>query len=177
MTTEKRCHWALVLTPLDRLAEVPIYGKVLSAIIGVMALMYQDLLAGILLLLVCSGAIDYFLGRHAARRAGVYDPQLAQAGALTKVSAILMVCLIRGFEFWATQNHVPGLGVTDGIVSSTLATGLFIMDLESIEHHRILLHARPIPGFSQVIAWLRALERRMLPEPPASPPTPEQHRP
>lgn len=168
-----RMFSVLVVTPIERISELPIYGKLVGAVIALASLLFSDLLAGIFTLLVASNSIDYYLGRHVAKRKKVYDPVLAQAGALSKISAILMVMLLRGFEFWATSNHVPGVGLTRGTISAAIATGLFILDLESIEHHRTFIGAKPIPGFSHVVAWLRAIEARLL---PTLPPLPVEHR-
>lgn len=167
---------AILLTPLSRIAEVPLYGKILGVVAGLVSWIFADLLAGILALLVLSGALDYILGRHIAKRRGVYDPLLAQAGALSKLSAILMLALLRGFEFWATAHTIPGIGATHGAISAALATGLFVLDLESIEHHRTFIGARPIPGFSHVVAWLRAIETRLLPVLPSDAPAPPPRR-
>ncbi len=164
---------ALILTPLDRVHDVPIYARVFGLLGAAATLLQSDLLTGLLALLVASGALDYFLGRACAKRAGVYDPLLARAGMLTKLAAIFMLFLIRGFEYWAMYHAIPGIGTTRGGISSALAVGLFVMDLESIEHHRVFLEARPIPGFSRLVAFLRSVERRMLPLPAATPPPPE----
>lgn len=154
----------LIGVPLDRFAEMGGVARFFSVVIGaLLTLLNKEALAGILLLVLASSIVDHYVSRVAATRAGVYDPLLGRIALLTKFSAFAMVLLVRGFEWWGAVQHIPGLGATKGFISCALAVGLFVMDLESIEHARIALKARPIPGFSRLVAYMRDVELRLFP--------------
>lgn len=156
----------VILVPVERIQDSPAYARVLAFAAALVSAVLADLFTGMLALLCASSAVDYYVGRKVARLKGKYRPEVARAGAYSKVGGILLLLLVRFFTFYLARH---GILDTRGFVATGLAVGLFVVDLESIEHHRKRLGARPIPGLSQALGWMRGLQDRMLPpDPPAA---------
>lgn len=151
-------------TAFARLVEVPGYGWAAGFLTSLLAFMGRDPFAGILSLLLASNAIDWYYGRVAARHGQRFEPQRSSAGWHSKMIGLLLLLLIRGFESYAMRHIGMELPSLFAVLP---AVALFVSDLESIDHHRTALGARPIPVLSRSIQFLRAWEERKYP--PATP--------
>jgi hypothetical protein len=149
----------VVTVPISRLLEVPTAARLVALLFALLQLAWNDTLTGLFFVLLGSSVLDYVLGRACAKKAKRYDPRLAHDGALVKVSGIAILFIIRGFEAWATSR---GFVATHGAIAAAVGVSLLLLDVESIENHRIFLGARPIPLLSRVIAWMHGVEARLL---------------
>jgi hypothetical protein len=157
---------AALVAPFHRIDEAPLWGKLLGAVGGLGAFLITDLFTSALFLIVASGAYDYFLGTRIARLRGTYDSLMAHAGALSKVSGVALMMLVRMSEHWMLT---AGLVNTRGWIAAALTLSLFAVDLESIQQKREELGARPVPGLSTLTHWLHQVISRVLPETPQFP--------
>lgn len=173
MTTSNRPIAQALIAPFERLFEAPLYAKLLATVSGALSILQSDILTLILIALMGASIWDTIVGRAAAKKRGeMVDAQTARAGFLTKVTGLVLVLLIRFFEYWGEANEIPGLGALNGSLAAGVSVALFVMELESIEGHRVSLGARPIPGFSALIRVMRAIEGRLLVVTnPTAPPT------
>jgi phage-related holin len=160
--SESRLAFNAFLTPLMRLDETPAWGKMLGALLAVWHYVTHDLFGGVLFLVFITGAADYLFGVRAAKHAGTYDPRIAHAGFIGKLSGMVLIFILRFFEHWASTNSLID---TKGALSIALAISLFAVDLQSIAHHRESFGARPIPVLSNILSWLQALASKRVPPP------------
>jgi hypothetical protein len=174
--------WKVLASPLERLDDAPLWGRVLAALGFVWQLLRSDRFAGAAALVVLCGVVDYFVGVRAATSQGRYDPRVAHAGAMGKMSGILLLLLVRAVEGWLLAQSFLD---TKGGIATALAVSLIAVDLQSIAHHRETFGARPIPVISNILGWLQALAASRVPDerrvgPPdrreASDPVPEDPR-
>lgn len=174
----------LVAVPLMRVEGTPLWGRVVSVLVGCAEIVRGDLFLGILLLLVASNALDWYHGRAVAKIDQIFDPHLALYGLHSKVAGIALVLLIRGFEAWLAGIELADGTValqTHGFVSIAIAVALFANDVESISLHRERMGARPIPILSSVVGGLRQLAKGLVPtalraEKQGKPPPPPERR-
>lgn len=149
--------WLSALSsPMARYEDAPTWAHALGVGAAVWQFVSNDTFVGALILLFLSGVFDYIVGVKAARFRGEYDPKLAHAGAMGKMSGILILFLIRGGEFWSQHYGVVN---THGALSTAIAVSLFAVDLQSIAHHREGFGAAPIPVLGAVIEWLQTFAR------------------
>lgn len=147
---------AVFLSPFERLELNPNWGKVVAATGAVYQYLRTDAFSGALLLVVAVGIIDYWLGVKAAKstKPPTYDPVIAHRGAMGKVSGVLLLFLIRILEGFI---QAQGWGNTKGAAATAIAISLFIVDLQSIAHHREEFGAQPIPLVSPFLTWVQRL--------------------
>jgi hypothetical protein len=179
------------VTPLDRLpppsplaalfwriTEIPGAAWAAGAVTAVCGVIVRDPFWGITALLLASSALDYYWGRRVAthfsridpahpRR---FDPLRAHAGWQSKALSLCLLLLIRGVEAWAMRHAMGAVVESSGLLSVMLGVGLVVADIESIDHHRTALGARPIPVLAQILAVLRRIESRVFPIPDAPAP-------
>jgi hypothetical protein len=172
-----------LVTLFWRIAEIPGGAWAAGALTAAAGFVVRDPFWGITALLVASSALDYYWGRRVAKHLsrfdpnhpGRFDPKRAHAGWQSQALSICLLLLIRGFEGWAVR-HALGLvsdaEATTGLLSVALAVGLFVADLESIDHHRTALGAKPIRALAQILGVLRRVEARVFPLPDGPPPAP-----
>jgi len=160
----------VLLTPVERAADVPAWGKLLALAAAAYSWLRSDMFAGALLLTIVAAAFDYWVGVKAAKHTDTYDPGLAHGGAMSKVSGVLLLLLLRGAEAWALSQ--VGVADTRGAVATAVAVSLFTVDLQSIAHHRESFGAPPIPVLSKVFAWLHAVAGGKVPASHAAPAAP-----
>lgn len=153
--TGRSLYTLAILSPFIRLQKMGAPEWVISAAVGVLGLLWQQMTVRILVVLMVSSAIDYWLGRGRAKRRGEFSPTLAHAGAIGKVAGIALVMLLLMLE-----HAIASVVHTGGLLSLAVAMGLLIVDLESIHDHRVKSGARPIPLFSQVISYLKTVAGR-----------------
>lgn len=152
---------AVFLSPFERLELNPSWGKVLAALAAVYQYLRTDAFSGALLLVVAVGIVDYWLGVKAAKSAKTFDPVIAHRGAMGKISGVLLLFLIRILEGFI---QVQGWGNTKGAAATAIAISLFVVDLQSIAHHREEFGAQPIPLVSPFLAWVQRFLAQMLPK-------------
>lgn len=162
-SSETRLTLSAVLTPIQRAEDAPVWGKLLGLLFAVWQYVTHDLFGGALLLVFVTGAFDYLLGVKAAKHAGTYDPKVAHAGFIGKLSGMVLIFILHFFEHWA---RLHGFIDTKGALAIALAISLFAVDLQSIAHHRESFGARPIPVLSNIFSWLQALAGKKVPPTP-----------
>lgn len=157
-----RVYGIAAVSPLLRIRDMQTGEWLVSLLAGTVTLALKaSTFAQLLALLVVSSMVDYVVGRRVAKIRGVYDPVMAHAGAVGKIVGVVLVFLVRGFEF----AFVPYYD-TRGVIATVLATGLFVVDLESIHFHRMQLGSKPIPGFAHIVRFIRGLSQKALPRDP-----------
>lgn len=162
-SSETRLTLSALMTPLQRVEDAPTWGKLLGVLLAVWQYVTHDLFGGALLLVFVTGAVDYVLGIKAAKHAGTYDPKIAHAGFIGKLSGMLLIFILHFFEHWARLHSFID---TRGALAIALAISLFAVDLQSIAHHRESFGARPIPVLSNILGWLQALASKRVPPAP-----------
>lgn len=159
----------LAVSPVVRLEDVPGRGWLLASLSAVVQYIRADAFLWLLLIVLVVAAIDYLVGSRVAKTQGVYSPERAHAGALGKITGVLLVLIVRGVEDWVT-NHAPGWleGIPDshGALAMIVAMGLLLVDLQSIAKHREALGAAPIPVLGRLLEWAHAALKSKIPKPP-----------
>ena len=158
----------------DQIQDATTIQKVGAAAGAVAAWWEPDAFAYLITLLFVSNAADWIFGRHAARKAGVFNRTISREGMVSKALQLTIILLLRTFE--AVVPMLAGTPSTGGVVASGIVVLLFIEDIESLERHLIVLGGRPVPGLSVALRRLRTLtgsERRRKPrEGHGGPPAP-----
>lgn len=144
-----------LISPLVRLRDMGGGEWLMAALLSLAGLIWGELTMRVLLVLILSGAWDYYVGRGTAKRRQEFSPVLAHAGVVGKASGIVLVLLVFLLEA-ALAPHVD----TRHLPSLALALGLVIVDLESIHDHRVKAGIAPIPLFGDVIEFLKRIAGR-----------------
>lgn len=149
---------ALLVTPFQDLHDAPTWGKAWGIIAGGLQWCAADLFTGILVLVFISGAVDYLYGRRIAKLQGTFDSLKADFGLHSKILSIILLFIVRAFEFWLSQLEILDLGwtiTTHGLLAVGLAVILLAKELDSIDHHRQTLGGEPWPVFDQLLGLMR----------------------
>jgi Bacteriophage holin family len=154
---------AVFLSPFNRLEVAPAWGKAVAAIAAIYQYVRTDAFSGALLLLVFIGLIDYWLGVKAAKYENTYDATIAHRGVMGKICGIALVFLVRLIEGYI---QIQGLGDTHGIAATAIALQLFVVDLQSIAHHREQFGGAPLAFLVPIFAWLDRFGSAKIPAPP-----------
>ena len=151
---------AILTSPVRRLDEIPVWGGITATAAAMWQLAVDDLFASSLVIVLVAGVADYCVGVKAARHANRYDARAAHAGAMGKMSGLILLFLLRLLEWWASSHE---LVTTNGAIATAVAVSLICVDLQSIATHRESFGARPIPVLSQVLNWLQQLALSRIP--------------
>lgn len=153
----------LYITALvQRIEGSPWYAKAAASVGAVFSLIVRDILFGAVLLAAAASFGDWYYGRAVAYKQGRYSQEIAHAGWQAKGGSIFIILLVRGLEIWLAKVPEP-LGInTLGVVSTFLAIGLFVDELDSIDENVRALGGKGIPGLSRMLAWLRAVSGRWI---------------
>lgn len=146
--------------PVDRLLDMPPWAQLLALLGGVAQFVQHDTFGGALAMIMFSGVVDYWCGVKASRYLGVYDPKMAHAGAMGKITGILLLLITRLMEHLL---FTEGLINTHGSVATSIAVSLILVDLQSIAHHRETFGASPIPVVSKGLGFVRAVLEAKFP--------------
>ncbi len=163
---------SIILAPLLQIRDAPAWGKMWGGIMGGVQFMVGDLFVGILALVTVAGGIDYFYGRKLAQLRHGFDPVKAELGLHSKIVGIVLLMLVRSFEFWlsrVTTAHVALNVDTHGLVAVALAVILLAKEFDSIDHHRQELGGEPWPLFDRFLRLMRRVPTGALPEEPEEP--------
>lgn len=161
-----------MVAPWDRLRDGPVGGWVLTPVVGVLQYLVNDLLTGVLILLVVASLLDWYYGTKTARLKEEYRQERSDWGFQSKVVGVVQMILIRLLEH---QGSRLGLIDTEGMLAAALTFILVIRELESIDHHRQRLGGQPIPLLGAVLGLLRRIpdafvrEAKMPIDPPEPP--------
>src|SRR5688572_24336914 len=90
----------VILSPLRRLTETPEGGQALAILAGIWQSLSASVFGKALALVLLTGAIDYAVGVKAARHTGSYQPGIAHAGAMGKITGVALLLIVRLFEGW-----------------------------------------------------------------------------
>ena len=156
-----------LFAPFDRILDAPHAPgwSWLAALLGAgVSYLMTDVFTSALGLIICSSGLDYVVGVRAAKARKAYDPEIAHAGFLSKVSGVALMMLVRMLEDWMMRQDLVNTG---GWIAAALTLSLFAVDLESIQAKREELGSRPIPGLSTLTAFLNAQIARVLPSTPS----------
>lgn len=148
------------IAPFDRLLDAPNWAHAFGVIGSVLTYLVTDLFTSALFLIAASGCVDYMLGIRIAKARKVYDPAIAHAGVISKISGIAIMMLARMAEYWMMNAGVVN---TRGMIAAGLTLSLFAVDLDGIQAKREQLGARPIPGLSKFTHFLNSIIERGLP--------------
>lgn len=148
------------LAPFERLTETPPQIVPLAGLTALWTYVKADTFWGALCILVLCAGFDYIVGRQAAKLRPVghphaYNPKLAHAGAMGKLTGIVLVLLVRVLEGWLEIHGYAALG--SGGIATALTVSLIAVDLQSIDHHRKSFGAAPIPVLSHILNGLQSL--------------------
>lgn len=152
-----------ITAPFDRLMTLPWWGQLIAFLGGVLQFIQHDTFGGALFVVLVVGVIDYWCGVKAARYIGVYDPKMAHAGAMGKITGVLLLFVTRLMEHLV---FTQGLINTHGAVASSIAVSLILVDIQSISHHRETFGATPIPILSRGLVVVRAIIEAKFPGAP-----------
>src|SRR5690349_2868445 len=106
-----------ILTPIDRLLDAAAWNRIIAIAGATVGYLITDVFTSALALIVLSGACDYFLGVQTAKRRNAYDAGIAHAGAIGKVSGVMIMLLVRMAEHWMMSQ---GVGNTRGWIAAAL---------------------------------------------------------
>lgn len=160
---------ALTVVPFARIAqttaETSWSARILALASAVVVYVRRELFLLVLAVYLLAFALDWFLGRRCAQRAGSYDRYVGSTRMAVKLAAVFQC-----FAIWVIGDQIvhhfldAGWG---GIVGTALMVLVTIEELDSIERHRVALGWPPIPLWSQAIAVLGGIAARSIPSPPA----------
>jgi hypothetical protein len=159
---------AVLFSPVRRLGETPEMGQAMAVLVGIWQALTSSVFGGALALVLLTSVLDYIVGVKAAKVMGRYQPGIAHAGAMGKITGVLLLLIVRLFEGWVSAT---GFLETRGGIATALAVSLIAVDFQSIAHHRETFGARPIPFLSSLVAWMQNAAAGKLP--PTTPPKPE----
>jgi hypothetical protein len=165
----------LAVVTLLRLQEAPWWGKILAPFVAILGAVFEEFFVALGIVLVMAQSLDLYLGSRAAARRGVVPEDLVADhrrkipfswkvfwwGAESKAATIGFVITWRAAEYvlsLATPIH------TAGWLSTAIVITVLAGELESIEHHRRALGSRAIPLVSLLVAWMRKVSMKLLPE-------------
>lgn len=145
---------AAFLSPIGRLDEAPVWGKIAAGLLAGLQLVLGAPLLQLLLLLSAMSLLDYLLGAEVARRRGEYDPHLARAGMIGKASGVVLA-----FVVWVSEVILANAGLVDthGALATALAVALLAVEIESYDRHREALTGKPTPLLRPVLEFLRVI--------------------
>jgi phage-related holin len=152
-----------IAAPVDRLLDMPAWAQLLALLGGVAQFVEHDTFGGALAMVLFSGIVDYWCGVKAARFLGVYDPKMAHAGAMGKITGILLLLIMRLMEHLV---FTEGLINTHGALATSIGVSLILVDLQSISHHRETFGATPIPVVSKGLGVVRDILEAKFPGAP-----------
>lgn len=161
----------VLAAPIDRVADLPVWGKVWMTVVGAFQLLGADLFVPFFGLAVCTGALDWRYGRLAARKEGNFDRLVSMYGWHSKVAGFAVLIMLRLGEA-GLQN--AGILDTNGLFATAIAAALWMSELESLDGHRQTLGASPLPILGHLLHFLRGVVERLVPEPPAPPESEEK---
>lgn len=151
----------VVAAPLARISDSGPWPAILAAVGAAVGSVFSGAFVGILALLFLAHVFDWVLGSVAAWKADRFCGEIAQRGAVSKLAGLVAVCLLRGFEVWASSAGLEGvIGLENPApLSIGAAVWLFTVDLSSIAKH------------NRDLGWLLPRVRRLYrpPDPPADP--------
>lgn len=151
----------IVTSPFARLNISP---PAIAWLVGIYEVCIGDILFGILLLLVASGIWDTMYGRRVAHSTNTYDSLKAEMGFHSKVMGIVLVLLVRGFEWWWAAC-IAGSGVdqmhTHGALAAAIAVTLFRNDIKSIQDHRMRFGQGKIPILGKILDLMDSVAVRL----------------
>lgn len=151
-----------IAAPVDRLLDLPPWAQLLALLGGMVQYIEHDTFGAALTMVVVSGVVDYWCGVKAAKYLMVYDPQMAHAGAMGKVTGVLLLLIMRLLEHLI---FTEGILNTHGAISASIGISLMLVDLQSIAHHRETFGAAPIPIMSRCLELVRTVLEAKLPGP------------
>jgi hypothetical protein len=132
-----------LLRPLQRIDEAPAWAKALAPVGGLLTAILNDaILLQLLALYLFAGVVDFVIGAMIAQRERAYNADRARAGVLGKVSALVLVMLLRALEAVLAQLAPVN---SSGLIAGSAALVLFLQELRSINTHRETLTGRPVP--------------------------------
>lgn len=158
---------AVLLAPVNRLLEheLPAWGKIVVAIGASFQFVMSDAFYGAVVLLFVAYMLDHAVGVARARLiSDNYDALRARRGAMTKALELVILGILRLLEHYLIQQ---GLTDTKGALATAVALGFFVVNLQSIVHHREALGAKPVPVLGALIDWLTRLTTARIPSLPA----------
>jgi len=150
----------LYLTSVEQqFARVPDWAKVFGFVVGVANLIVGDILTPVLTLIAVASSVDWFFGRIVAKKKGTYQKDLSTYGWQLKLGVLLVIMMVRGFEEWFATLEILD---TRGFVSTAIAVGIFIDELDSIDENFFELRGRRIPGLGRALEWMRGVQDRLM---------------
>jgi len=164
-------------TPLSRVRELSgaaQLGAIVTGTVG--ALVDMRVWLGMLIVLIGTEWVDYWLGSERARRAGplVWRDDVARAGRVAKIVGLLLLVSLRAMEGLVALAYP--VADTHGALATAAVIAMWRAESESAERHVRALGGRGIPILSQLLAVIRAIEQWIvqiaMPRLPAPPPTP-----
>lgn len=150
----------VLASPVDRIQSTPPWAWCVGACAAAFQLVKEEAFVGAIMLVFIVGVFDYVVGVKAARMNREYNSDIARAGAMGKMSGLILLLLLWLIEHWI---RVIGVIDTGGMVATAVAVSLIAVDLQSIAHHRESFGAKPIPVLSQVLNWLQDVFTNKIP--------------
>ncbi len=156
-----RYLFSVVVAPIERLNDVPLWGRVGALVLAAFQFLAADLLLSLLPIFVLAAGFDFYYGVKASKWKDIpYNADRASSGVHVKASGLVIVGLLSLIERWLSSHS---LGNTRGALSVALAMVLISLDIVSIEKHRQQLGAGPIPLLSAMLEWIQALLTKRIP--------------
>ena len=155
-----------LLAPVDRLVDAPPWAKAMALLAALIQYVQTDAFGGTLAVVLITGILDYYFGVRASKYLGIYDPRIAHAGAMGKITGVMLLFVTRLMEHLV---YTQGILNTKGAVATAIGMSLILVDIQSIAHHRETFGAQPIPVLAQCLDLLHRVVRAKLPAPPEEP--------
>lgn len=125
----------VIAAPLARIDESGPVHAALALGGAVLGAVFSPVFSGIVALLLLAHICDWILGSVTAWRLGAFDGEAARRGAISKLSGLVAICLLRAFEVWV--SIATNLQVLDSPAPLSIgaAVWLFAVELGSIARH------------------------------------------
>lgn len=141
--------------PLTRLRQMNGDERAASAAIGILAFAWEPVfLVGIGLLMALNGW-DYILGYRVADLEGRWSGTDAMNGAISKLTALVLLFGLRVFEAWLPKAGVTGELSTHGFVATTATAALIVYEAHSIIRNDRKLGGRSLKPIHRAFDALR----------------------
>lgn len=143
-----------LVAPLIRLRQTNADDRAASVVAGILGFVWDPVFWVGIGLLMALNAWDYILGYRVADLEDRWSGTVAFNGALSKLTALVLLVALRVLEAWLPEAGVTGDVATHGFLATTATAGLIISEFHSILRNDRRLGGRALAPIHRAIAAL-----------------------
>lgn len=130
---------AALSAPLIRLWRLTEQERAVSVLAGIFGFLWDPVFHVGLGLLLFFNAWDWLLGVRLASWRREYDGAIAFNGALSKLTALVLVVGLRTLEAWAPAAGIAPGAVAAGLIANGALAGLIVVEMKSVGEKYVAL--------------------------------------